>query len=235
MLAGKGLVTSRRAAARWSARATSGAGSIPTCSSGSSASAERRRSSAACSRCARSSSRKRRPSSPRGRPRGCSPRSRRRSRRWPIRPALDRIDRGRRRLPSGDPDRHRQRVHRRLRTGDRHIADHDLPRPAPRRAGRGSISFPRHRAIFEAIKRGDADGARAAFHVLLTRAETDAMDGIRLGVGNDGKTSASRAIATIPPTTSNRSCGSSACRNISAPSRRSATSTSPSAATRSSA
>ena len=40
---------------------------------------------------------------------------------------------------------------------------------------------PRHRAIFDAIQRGDADGARAAFHDLLREAETDAIDGIRLG------------------------------------------------------
>jgi DNA-binding FadR family transcriptional regulator len=39
---------------------------------------------------------------------------------------------------------------------------------------------PRHRAIFDAIKRGDPDGARQAFHVLLSEAESDAMAGIRL-------------------------------------------------------
>jgi len=39
---------------------------------------------------------------------------------------------------------------------------------------------PQHRAIFEAIQRGDAEGARKAFRVLLTRSETDAMAGIRI-------------------------------------------------------
>ena len=39
---------------------------------------------------------------------------------------------------------------------------------------------PQHRAIFEAIKRGDAEGARRAFRILLTRSETDAMSGIRI-------------------------------------------------------
>jgi DNA-binding FadR family transcriptional regulator len=34
--------------------------------------------------------------------------------------------------------------------------------------------------VFEAIKRGDPDGARTAFRVLLTRSETDAMSGIRI-------------------------------------------------------
>lgn len=37
---------------------------------------------------------------------------------------------------------------------------------------------PNHRAIFDAIKRGDADGARAAFRSLLKQAEGDAMEGI---------------------------------------------------------
>jgi DNA-binding FadR family transcriptional regulator len=39
---------------------------------------------------------------------------------------------------------------------------------------------PQHRAIFEAIKRGDPDGARIAFRTLLTRSEADAMRGIRI-------------------------------------------------------
>ena len=39
---------------------------------------------------------------------------------------------------------------------------------------------PQHRAIFEAIKHGDAEGARKAFRVLLTRSENDAMAGIRI-------------------------------------------------------
>jgi DNA-binding FadR family transcriptional regulator len=39
---------------------------------------------------------------------------------------------------------------------------------------------PQHRAIFDAIKRGDPDGARAAFRTLLTQAEADAMDGLRI-------------------------------------------------------
>lgn len=39
---------------------------------------------------------------------------------------------------------------------------------------------PQHRAIFEAIKRGDPEGARRAFRVLLTRSETDATSGIRI-------------------------------------------------------
>jgi DNA-binding FadR family transcriptional regulator len=39
--------------------------------------------------------------------------------------------------------------------------------------------IPNHRAIFEAIRRGDADGARAAFRTLLAQAEGDAMSGIR--------------------------------------------------------
>ena len=39
---------------------------------------------------------------------------------------------------------------------------------------------PQHRAVFEAIKRGDAEGARRAFRILLTRSETDAMSGIRI-------------------------------------------------------
>lgn len=38
---------------------------------------------------------------------------------------------------------------------------------------------PSHRLIFDAIKRGDAVGARAAFLALLAQAETDAMDGIQ--------------------------------------------------------
>ena len=40
---------------------------------------------------------------------------------------------------------------------------------------------PDHAAIVDAIKRGDRDGARAAFRKLLARAEADAMDGIRTG------------------------------------------------------
>jgi DNA-binding FadR family transcriptional regulator len=39
---------------------------------------------------------------------------------------------------------------------------------------------PQHRAVLEAIKRGDPDGARRAFRILLTRSETDAMSGIRI-------------------------------------------------------
>jgi DNA-binding FadR family transcriptional regulator len=39
---------------------------------------------------------------------------------------------------------------------------------------------PQHRAVFEAIKRGDPEGARRAFRILLTRSETDAMSGIRI-------------------------------------------------------
>jgi DNA-binding FadR family transcriptional regulator len=39
---------------------------------------------------------------------------------------------------------------------------------------------PQHRAIFEAIKRGDAAGARSTFRILLARSETDAMTGIRI-------------------------------------------------------
>jgi DNA-binding FadR family transcriptional regulator len=37
---------------------------------------------------------------------------------------------------------------------------------------------PQHGAILQAIKRGDPDGARSAFRVLLTRAESDAMSGV---------------------------------------------------------
>jgi DNA-binding FadR family transcriptional regulator len=37
---------------------------------------------------------------------------------------------------------------------------------------------PSHRAIFDAIKRGDVESARAAFHALLKQAEMDAMEGI---------------------------------------------------------
>jgi DNA-binding FadR family transcriptional regulator len=40
---------------------------------------------------------------------------------------------------------------------------------------------PGHRAIFEAIKRGDPEAARTAFRALLTEAEADAMEGIRAG------------------------------------------------------
>ena len=40
--------------------------------------------------------------------------------------------------------------------------------------------IPNHRAIFEAIKRGDAEGARFAFRTLLAQAEGDAMAGIRM-------------------------------------------------------
>ena len=39
---------------------------------------------------------------------------------------------------------------------------------------------PRHRAIFDAIKRGDPEGARQAFRTLLSEAESDAMAGIRV-------------------------------------------------------
>ena len=39
---------------------------------------------------------------------------------------------------------------------------------------------PQHRAVFEAIKRGDPEGARTSFRVLLTRSEADAMSGIRI-------------------------------------------------------
>jgi len=38
---------------------------------------------------------------------------------------------------------------------------------------------PQHSAILDAIKRGDAEGARMAFRVLLTRSEADAINGIR--------------------------------------------------------
>jgi DNA-binding FadR family transcriptional regulator len=39
---------------------------------------------------------------------------------------------------------------------------------------------PLHRAILDAISRGDPDGARATFRALLTRAESDAMNGVRI-------------------------------------------------------
>jgi DNA-binding FadR family transcriptional regulator len=39
---------------------------------------------------------------------------------------------------------------------------------------------PSHKAIFDAIKRGDPEGARQAFRKLLTTAENDAMVGIRM-------------------------------------------------------
>jgi DNA-binding FadR family transcriptional regulator len=39
---------------------------------------------------------------------------------------------------------------------------------------------PQHGVILQAIKRGDPDGARAAFRALLTRAEFDAVSGVRL-------------------------------------------------------
>ena len=39
---------------------------------------------------------------------------------------------------------------------------------------------PSHRAIFDAIKRGDPEGARQAFRDLLSTAEIDAMAGIRM-------------------------------------------------------
>ena len=38
---------------------------------------------------------------------------------------------------------------------------------------------PQHGAVLDAIRRGDADGARAAFRALLTQAESDAMSGLR--------------------------------------------------------
>jgi DNA-binding FadR family transcriptional regulator len=44
---------------------------------------------------------------------------------------------------------------------------------------------PRHRAIFDAISRGDPDAARAAFRTLLTEAEKDAMNGIRMRGENE--------------------------------------------------
>jgi DNA-binding FadR family transcriptional regulator len=44
---------------------------------------------------------------------------------------------------------------------------------------------PQHRAIVEAIRRGDADGARTAFRFLLNRAENDAMGGIRVRGDSD--------------------------------------------------
>ena len=45
---------------------------------------------------------------------------------------------------------------------------------------RGRAHFvPSHGAILDAIKRGDANGARAAFLTLLGTAEVDAMNGIR--------------------------------------------------------
>jgi DNA-binding FadR family transcriptional regulator len=40
--------------------------------------------------------------------------------------------------------------------------------------------IPSHRAILDAIKRGDPEGARTAFRKLLATAESDAMAGIRL-------------------------------------------------------
>ena len=50
-----------------------------------------------------------------------------------------------------------------------------------RRALRDSDHFiPRHRAIFEAMKRGDGEDARGAFHALLRQAEADAMAGIKV-------------------------------------------------------
>jgi GntR family galactonate operon transcriptional repressor len=39
---------------------------------------------------------------------------------------------------------------------------------------------PHHAAILESIKRGDAEGARSAFRVLLTQAESDALRGVGL-------------------------------------------------------
>ncbi len=39
---------------------------------------------------------------------------------------------------------------------------------------------PQHGAILQAIKRGDPDGARSAFRALLTRAESDAVNGMLL-------------------------------------------------------
>ncbi|MBV9220654.1 MAG: FadR family transcriptional regulator [Methylobacteriaceae bacterium] len=45
----------------------------------------------------------------------------------------------------------------------------------------GSIHFvPDHRAIFDAIRRGDPDAARVAVRALLTQAEADAMQGLKL-------------------------------------------------------
>ncbi|MGH6924858.1 MAG: FadR/GntR family transcriptional regulator [Propylenella sp.] len=44
---------------------------------------------------------------------------------------------------------------------------------------------PRHRAILDAIRRGDPDGARTAFRTLLTSAEADAINGLRLGTKSD--------------------------------------------------
>jgi len=41
------------------------------------------------------------------------------------------------------------------------------------------VFVPQHGAVVDAIKRGDPDGARAAFRALLTRSEADAMAGIR--------------------------------------------------------
>ena len=49
--------------------------------------------------------------------------------------AIAGIDRGRRRLPPGDPDRHRQRFHRRVRAGDRNLAHHGIRRAARGAAG----------------------------------------------------------------------------------------------------
>jgi DNA-binding FadR family transcriptional regulator len=46
---------------------------------------------------------------------------------------------------------------------------------------------PQHRAILEAIKRGDSDGARVVFRDLLSRAERDAMNGIRVGGDGNGQ------------------------------------------------
>ena len=64
---------------------------------------------------------------------GAWPRSSAPSRGWRDASAVARIDRGRRCLPSGDPDRHRQRFYRRVRAGDRDLADGGLQRAARRR------------------------------------------------------------------------------------------------------
>jgi DNA-binding FadR family transcriptional regulator len=44
---------------------------------------------------------------------------------------------------------------------------------------------PSHRAIFDAIKRGDPEGAREAFRALLSVAEADAINGVRMKGADD--------------------------------------------------
>ncbi|SEC99749.1 transcriptional regulator, GntR family [Rhizobiales bacterium GAS191] len=40
--------------------------------------------------------------------------------------------------------------------------------------------IPDHRAIFDAVRRGDSEAARQAVHALLSQAEADAMEGLKL-------------------------------------------------------